>query len=226
MRNPFSFSNIRRGLISTVFGIALLGLSVGLIIAGTIDATEMIMIALLGLGLLGINDPRKPGNTAKVLIPLAFVAFSGCCTYQKCYDKYASISQDSVFIEVSEPVVISAPVPPDSLELRMQLDSLLWASVEDTIRFISEKGRAEAKFWKDKYNNYLHARIDCKPDTIILYDTLKGQVKAPAIEFKPPAPKPERKGFFQKLFDEIKYFLLVLGITVIALLLVSKYLVK
>lgn len=189
----FKFENIRKGPVSTAIGAALVLISFYLMLWTETSTGEALMVLGVGAAFMGLRSNRidgpGAGKTVTMVIGLGFTIFysSSCATFDRCAKKYGTGETHTVrdTVRIKEPV----PVPGDSVLTRLQLDSLLAAKPGDTVVIESHEGKAQVKFWKDKYNNYLNAQVNCNEDTVWLEKEVPVEVDCPDTVILDPAKK-------------------------------------
>lgn len=148
-------------------------------------------------------------KTSSILLALcAMMLLSGCVTYPKCVAKYGMQSEPitiTIRDTIPVPVEIEVPVPGDSVQGRLQLDSLLLAATAQGITIASESGRMEIKFWKDKYNNYLHWSARLAPDTLRVETIVEVPVEV-EVECPPVTVLDKPVPWYVRLWESYKLF--------------------
>jgi hypothetical protein len=172
----WKFENFKKGPLMTIVGIALLGSAI--YIYKVVPDSELFATAvlLLGAGAIGLKDPRKPGGAAGAGL-IALLILSSCVTYKKCQEKFADSRPSKV--TVVDSFDLDVPVPPDSLEGDINLDTLcdewrqIQADVNDTLKTVydsmsavSESGKLTTKLWIDKYKRLLRFKSKVVHDTV------------------------------------------------------------
>ncbi|ELR69163.1 hypothetical protein C900_05359 [Fulvivirga imtechensis AK7] len=210
----FSIDNFKKGIITTVLGLILIVVGVVLFFLPQATILEATTVIVLGLSLLGVKDPRIPGGKTTIGVFLAliwvtlFILFiTGCVTAQKCADKFGTGETHTVTVKDSVEAKVVVPIKGDKISLKIGIDSLLAVPsnkpVPDT--FIIREGRAQAKFWKDKYNNYLNGNVECLPDTVVVTEKVPIEVEAECPDTLVLDPE---KGltWWQKLWRGFQFF--------------------
>ncbi|MBL6448575.1 hypothetical protein JMN32_19850 [Fulvivirga sp. 29W222] len=183
----FSIDNFKKGIITSVLGIILIITGVILFFLPLASVLECITVIILGLSLLGIKDPRISGSgTIKTIVTIVGLTMlmmwlSGCVTWDKCQDKYGTNETHTIVVKDTVEKEVSLIVPAETIYVEMNIDSLLAAvpmknNIADT--FAIKTGRAQVKYWKDKYNNVLKSKVECLPDTIIQKKSIPVEVES------------------------------------------------
>lgn len=207
-RKPwFALSNVRTGILTTILGLVLIGISIYFLLAPDYSALEGLSILILGLALLGIDDPRNHTPAAVVLLLLVL---SSCVTYTRCVDKFGVADTVKVTIEKTVPVITTVTVPGDSVQVDINIDSMLLARFDDTLQVISQAGRAKISFWKDKYNNILMARADCDEQIVTdtVFQTVTVEADCPGIRLDPDKHQPWPRRLWEGFKNASAYILL------------------
>jgi hypothetical protein len=213
----FKFENIKKGPVSTVIGAILILIAFYLMIWTETTTGEALMVLAAGAAFLGLRSNRIDGpgrgKTITMIIGMLIILFYGssCATLDRCAQKFGT--GDTVTVTDTVEVSLQVPVPGDSLMTRLQLDSLLAARPGDTVYRESSSGKAQAKFWKDKYNNYLHAHIECTEDTIYIDKEIPVHVPCPdAVVLDPEKEKLSWFGALRKDFERLSSFLVLAAV--------------
>lgn len=188
----WSFDNIKKGPVSTLLGAALMIGSVYVYVK--VPNSEAYAMALLAAGGLafGLKDPKMPGPGAAAIALFVALSLTSCVTYTKCFDKFGSLSKDSVKVPVR--VVVKDTLrliePADTIQgtISDTLLARLKRNYTDTLREVSERGKLGIKFWFNKYSHELEYRATLRPDTItkIVHDTVSVVADCPpAVVFNP-----------------------------------------
>jgi hypothetical protein len=188
MKNPWKFENFKKGILTTIVGVALLAAAVYVYLMRA--DSEVFALALLGLGALafGLKDPKMPPNGGAIpLLILSVWVLSSCVTYTKCLDKFGTASNDSVTIKVKVPYndTVTVVTKRDSLVSVLDEATLnrLRANFADTLEMISESGKVKSRYWYDQYRRALVSKTNTLPDTIriIIKDTVQVEAKCPPV---------------------------------------------
>ncbi len=207
MKELYNFENIKKDKLTTALGLLIIIASVvSVFTLPEVTWSDAVIGALFGLSLfpLKINKDKKGAFIiALVVLFGAVLGLPSCTTFQKCQNKFGNMG-DTVYVKSK--VIIHDTVTVisegDTAIGRVQLDSLLMMSNQDTIYITSKKGKANAKLYKDKNNNYLNAFIECLSDTVVKTTVKEVEVKVPC---PPPVVfKPEAKKGWQKFKQDYK----------------------
>jgi hypothetical protein len=200
MKNPWKFENFKKGILTTVVGLALLAAAVYVYLMR--ENSEVFALALLGLGALafGLKDPKIPGGGATVLLLVVSCwLLTGCVTYQRCIDKY-SVGTDTVRVEKLVHIIdtIKIAVPGDSLNGQLSfVNGDLKAT--DTV---SDSGKLRIKFIQ--VPGGIQYRVVRLPDTVVVVkrDTVRVAVDCTRVLVDADKNAP----WYGRLWETFKFF--------------------
>lgn len=209
----WKFENFKKGPLSTIVGALLMSAAVYVYLV--VPSSELFAMALLAAGgyAFGIKDPKIPGNTPMILV--AALLLGGCVTYNKCLDKFGTLTKDSTRVGFEKKLNVGVDVPGDSLEGAINLDTLCaeWqalstqvndlTSADDSLKQSATGGLLTTALWIDKYNRLLRFKSKVR-DSIIYKEVLvRDSVNCP-----PPvviAP-PTNKSRLEWLWEQFQFF--------------------
>lgn len=131
---------------------------------------------------MGIKT-KAMSRIAKILlyfIGMATVALllSSCVTYNKCLDKFGEKKPQPIVLRDTVLVPVEIIVPGESMEGSVPCDEPVAGNqlpvASDTVKQVSDNGKAQIKFWRDEYNK-LKYKLDCLP--VVVRDTVEVPVE-------------------------------------------------
>lgn len=171
----------REGRMMTLTGFALIVLGVITLIF-TDNETVSVLLILGGFGAMGLKDPRggSPGQAATMIAWLLIlltgsIMLSSCVTYKKCVDKFGERQAQPITLRDTVKVPVEIPVPGDSITGSIPCDSIK----QDTTTQTSDTGKAQIKYWYNKYLKAMEYQVNCLPqivrDTVEVPVEIKGE---------------------------------------------------
>jgi len=222
----FGLQNVGRGWITSLIGLVIIIAALASVFTKHATWGDAALGMAVGVGLLGLPDPKKPGTGVVGALALALV-FGGCASIEKVQRKYGTQGPPTT-LELSDTVKVPVAVTTkaDSLDHTMSMDSLAAAPVGDTLKLISVGGQAKVSIWKSAPtkpggSHQLHTRVEVPPqiihDTIEKVVTLQGKCPPTWTITKVSNPWYQPYwGYFQDFCTAL--FLVVLLVIVIVLL--------
>lgn len=196
MRNfPFKLQNVKAGWKSTVLGIVAIlgGIASVFYVPANIGWGEASIIISLGVSLVFAKpEGSKVFKTVLLLSVLQFT--SSCITYDKCYEKFGTVSAKDSIVTVHDTIVIDSTVtiPGDSILVTVN------TKLVDNFVQESNNGQVRLQYWKDQYGR-LKIKCASKDNTYQFNYSINRQVAVnigKPVRFAPPA---ESFGFWQKV---------------------------
>lgn len=185
--NPFKFSNVAKGKLTSLIGLIVILASVVSVFYPGVSWAEAGGGLSVGVALLGLPDPTRPGPGAMIVVAGFLMPLTGCVSYQRCIDKYGGQAAAPSVVKVSDSVKVPVTITTkaDSIGATLDIDSLSRAATRDTVVIVSAGGTDTLYLWKSADGTKLHTRVKVPQkeihDTITTYVTLQAQC--------PPCPQ-------------------------------------
>lgn len=155
--------------------------------------------------------PSGGAGLAAALLVIGGIA-TGCCSYEKCVQKYATDTTHVVVVDTID-TVLTVTVPPATVVFPVNIDSLLLMSTNDTLT--KSDDRAAVDLWKDPTNNTMYVRSRVLPVPFPVRVSIPTQTECPpTTQFAPP---PEQDGFWPTLYKYGFWSLIIIIALVLAL---------
>lgn len=157
------------------------------------------------LGLVYVKDTifkiGGGGTTLTIVVVALFCLLGqGCVSYERCVKKYGVVRHDSLIITKEIPIIIKVPIPSDSMQTSINIDSIQFLIEGQVYQKFDSTSKIQIWYWKDKFNK-LQIKALQPPDTVIIYKTIEVKVPCPPIiELK------EHLTWYQSLFLWYKNF--------------------
>ena len=183
-----------------------------LILLDKITWTECVAFMPFCVGLILVKDDFL--NKVFFVSFLSPLFLSGCVTYDRCAEKYGVVSYDTLIIKKEIPVRIEVPVPADSLQTTIQLDSLNSLIAEHLYSNVDSASKLQILYWKDKYNR-LQIKAYKPPETIVVDKLVPIKIPCP-----PSVLLIDNLTWYEKLWEGIKRYSVWLAIFELILLII------